>query len=68
MQMLLVVLSMGAFANLHKYARDPVLKSLVQLVVTDENFHHKFGRILTDKTIANLSPGERDWVENGAAK
>ena len=55
---------MGAFANLHKHARDPVLKRLVQLVMTDEAFHHKFGKIWVDKTIANLSPGERDWVEN----
>jgi hypothetical protein len=67
MQMLLEGLAMGAFANLHKHARDPVLKRLVQLVMTDEAFHHKFGKIWADKTIVNLSPDERDKVEDWAA-
>ena len=58
---------MGAFANLHKHARDPVLKRLVQLVMTDEAFHHKFGKIWADKTIVNLSSDERDKVEDWAA-
>ena len=67
MQMLLEGLAMGAFANLHKHARDPVLKRLVQLVMTDEAFHHKFGKIWADKTIVNLSSDERDKVEDWAA-
>ena len=66
MQMLLEGLAMGAFANLHKHARDPVLKRLVQLVMTDEAFHHKFGKIWADKTIVNLSSDERDKVEDWA--
>ena len=45
MQMLLEGLAMGAFANLHKHSRDPVLCRLEQLVMTDEAFHHKFGKI-----------------------
>ena len=45
MQMLLEGLVMGASANLHKHSRDTVLCRLVQLVMTDEAFHHKFGRI-----------------------
>ncbi|MEE3092703.1 MAG: hypothetical protein VX340_01205, partial [Pseudomonadota bacterium] len=52
MQMLLEGLAMGAFANLHKHSSDPVLCRLVQLVMTDEAFHHKFGKIWADKTIA----------------
>lgn len=68
MQMLLEGLAMGAFANLHKHARDPVLCRLVQLVMTDEAFHHKFGKIWAEKTIINLSPEERDLVEDWAAK
>ena len=54
---------MGAFANLQKYARDSVLKRLVQLVTTDEAFHHKFGKAWADKTIASLFLDERDRVE-----
>jgi hypothetical protein len=57
-------MGMGAFANLNKYVRDPVLKRLVQLVMTDEAFHHKFGKVWADKTIANLSLDERDRVED----
>jgi hypothetical protein len=56
-------MGMGAFANLHKYARDSVLKRLVQLVTTDEAFHHKFGKAWDDKTIASLFLDERDRVE-----
>ena len=68
MQMLLEGLAMGAFANLHKQSRDPVLCRLVQMVMTEESFHHKFGKVLADKTIANLSSAERDRVEDWAAE
>ncbi|MBO89016.1 MAG: DUF3066 domain-containing protein [Rickettsiales bacterium] len=68
MQMLLEGLAMGAFANLHKHSRDPVLRRLVQLVMTDEAFHHKFGKIWADKTITNLLPDERNRVEDWAAE
>ena len=68
MQMLLEGLAMGAFANLHKHTRDPLLKRLVQLVMTDEAFHHKFGKIWADKTIVNLSRDERERVEDWAAE
>jgi hypothetical protein len=67
MQMLLEGLAMGAFANLHKHTRDPLLRRLVQLVMTDEAFHHRFGRIWADRTIAKLSQSERDIVEDWAA-
>ena len=68
MQMLLEGLAMGAFANLHKHTRDPLLKRLTQLVMTDEAFHHRFGRIWADKTIARLSHEERNAVEDWAAQ
>lgn len=67
MQMLLEGLAMGAFANLHKHSRDPLLKRLVQLVMTDEAFHHRFGKIWADKTITRLSENERNIVEDWAA-
>jgi hypothetical protein len=68
MQMLLEGLAMGAFANLHAHARDPLLKRLVQLVMTDEAFHHKFGKIWADRTLPNLSPDEHERVEDWAAQ
>ena len=60
MQMLIEGLAMGAFASLYKEARDPLLRHLCQLVMTDEAFHHKFGKIWADRTIPFLSKGEHE--------
>ena len=68
MQMLIEGLAMGAFANFHSKTNDPLLKRLTQLVMTDEAFHHKFGKIWADKTIPKLSQEEHDIVEDWAAK
>ncbi|MBT3536010.1 MAG: ferritin-like domain-containing protein [Rhodospirillaceae bacterium] len=68
MQMLIEGLAMGAFANLHRHTNDPVLKRLTQLVMTDEAFHHKFGKIWADKTIPSLTPAEHETVEDWAAQ
>jgi hypothetical protein len=68
MQMLIEGLAMGAFANLHRHTNDPVLKRLTQLVMTDEAFHHKFGKIWADRTIPNLSQAEHETVEDWAAQ
>src|SRR5581483_2547677 len=62
MQMLVEGLAMGAFAHGFKHNRDPVAKKLFQLVMTDEAFHHKFGKIWADRTIPKLTPAERDPV------
>src|ERR1700733_11028241 len=67
MQMLVEGLAMGAFANGFKYNRDPVAKKLFQLVMTDEAFHHKFGKIWADRTVPELSEAERNVVEDWAA-
>ena len=45
MQMLVEGLAMGAFATFFNNIRDPLGKKLMQLVMTDEAFHHKFGKI-----------------------
>ncbi|QQS11574.1 MAG: ferritin-like domain-containing protein [Rhodospirillales bacterium] len=66
MQIMLEGLAMGAFADTHAYTRDPLLKRLVQLVMTDEAFHHKFGKIWADRTLPNLTPEEHDKVEDWA--
>ena len=67
MQMLVEGLAMGAFANGYKYNADPVAKRLFQLVMTDEAFHHKFGKIWADRTVPHMSQAERNVVEDWAA-
>jgi hypothetical protein len=57
---------MGAFTTLYKIARDPLLQRVCQLVMTDEAFHHKFGKIWAHGTVPNLGAGERDAVEDWA--
>src|SRR6201996_3396558 len=68
MQMLIEGLAMGAFAMLYQNGRDPLLRRLCQLVMTDEAFHHKFGKIWADRTIPKLSQDEREKVEDWAAQ
>ncbi len=68
MQMLVEGLAMGAFATIHSKTSDPMLRRLVQLVMTDEAFHHKFGKIWADRTIGNLSEEEHHLVEDWAAR
>jgi hypothetical protein len=67
MQMLVEGLAMGAFAHGYKFNRDPLARRLFQLVMTDEAFHHKFGKIWADRTVPHLSQAERDQVEDWTA-
>jgi hypothetical protein len=67
MQMLVEGLAMGAFASLFNSINDPVGKKLLQLVMTDEAFHHKFGKIWADRTVPKLSPEEHAIIEDWAA-
>jgi len=66
MQMLVEGLAMGAFATFYKESRDPLLRQLMQLVMTDEAFHHKFGKIWADRTIPHLSKEEHILIEDWA--
>lgn len=59
---------MGAFATLYQKSNDPLLVRLCQLVMTDEAFHHKFGKIWADRTIPSLSQEEHNLVEDWAAQ
>jgi hypothetical protein len=68
MQMLIEGLAMGAFATLHARTEDPLLRRLVQLVMTDEAFHHKFGRIWAERTVPKLTEDEHEKVEDWAAR
>ncbi len=66
MQMLVEGLAMGAFATLYSRSHDPLLRRLTQLVMTDEAFHHKFGKIWADRTMPALSDEEHEIVETWA--
>jgi hypothetical protein len=66
MQLMVEGLAMGAFAMNYNYGRDPVLVKLSQLVMTDEAFHHKFGKIWANRTIPNLPEEERVQIEDWA--
>src|SRR5579885_180763 len=68
MQMLVEGLAMGAFATLYQRSTDPLLVKLCQLVMTDEAFHHKFGKIWADRTIPKLTAEEHNIVEDWAAQ
>lgn len=68
MQMLIEGLAMGAFATFHSKTLDPLLQRTVQMVMTDEAFHHKFGKIWADRTVPKLSEDEHEKVELWAAQ
>ena len=68
MQMLIEGLAMGAFATVHSKTSDPLLRRLVQMVMTDEAFHHKFGKIWADRTVPKLTEAEHEKVEQWAAQ
>jgi hypothetical protein len=67
MQMLVEGLAMGAFATFFNNINDPLGKKLMQLVMTDEAFHHKFGKIWADRTIPHLTEKEHEIIEMWAA-
>jgi hypothetical protein len=67
MQMLVEGLAMGAFATFYQKLNDPLGRKLMQLVMTDEAFHHKFGKIWADRTVPKLTPEEHAIVEDWAA-
>jgi hypothetical protein len=68
MQMLIEGLAMGAFATFHSKTNDATLRRLIQLVMSDEAFHHRFGKIWADRTVPKLSAEEHEKVEDWAAK
>jgi hypothetical protein len=67
MQMLVEGLAMGAFATGYRHNRDPLARKLFQLVMTDEAFHHKFGKIWAQRTVPQLTEAERNVMEDWAA-
>ena len=68
MQMLIEGLAMGAFATLQRETNDPMLRRLIHFTMSDEAFHHKFGKIWADRTIPQLNEEEHEHVELWAAE
>jgi hypothetical protein len=68
MQMLIEGLAMGAFATLQRETHDPMLRRLIHFTMSDEAFHHKFGKIWADRTIPQLNEEEHEHVELWAAE
>jgi hypothetical protein len=68
MQMLVEGVAMGAFATLFKVSNDALLRRVCQLVMTDEAFHHRFGKIWARDTMPKLSPAEHEAVEDWAVE
>jgi hypothetical protein len=68
MQMLIEGLAMGAFATLNMQTNDPLLRRMIQFVMSDEAFHHKFGKIWADRTVPQLTEQEHEEVELWAAE
>lgn len=68
MQMLIEGLAMGAFATIHSRTHDPLLRRIIQLTMSDEAFHHRFGKIWAERTIPRLTPEEHEQVEDWAAE
>ncbi|MFT6509221.1 MAG: hypothetical protein ACJAVO_001371 [Parvibaculaceae bacterium] len=66
MQLLVEGLAMGAFATFYNKGRDPLIVQLSQLAMTDEAFHHKFGKIWADRTIPKLDAEEHAKIEDWA--
>ena len=66
MQVLVEGLAMGFMAQLYKRANDPVLVRLAQLVMTDETFHHKAGKLWAEYALPDLSVDDRNDAEDWA--
>ena len=66
MQILVEGLAMGFMASLYKNSNDPVLSRLAQLVMTDETFHHKAGKIWSTYGLPELTQSERNDAEDWA--
>jgi hypothetical protein len=68
MQMLIEGLAMGAFATIQRETNDPLLRRLIHFTMSDEAFHHKFGKIWADRTVPKLDEEEHEHVETWAAE
>jgi hypothetical protein len=63
MQVMVEGLAMGSLGGLYRTLLDPLGKRLVQLVMTDEATHHRFGKLWAEQTMPNLVASERRSLE-----
>ena len=68
MQLLIEGLAVGVFKIFGKYAVDPVLKRLLQLVLIDESHHHQFGKTWAEYEVGDLDPSVRNELEDWTVK
>ena len=66
MQILVEGLAMGFMASLYGKSNDPVLVRLAQLVMTDEVFHHKAGKLWATYGLPDLTEEEKTDAEDWA--
>ena len=66
MQMVIEGIAMGAFSQMFVSSSDPVLRRLCQLTLTDEAFHHRFGKMWAKEAIPALSEEDFNIVEDFA--
>jgi hypothetical protein len=67
MQIMIEGLALGTFSAMHGATADPVLARLLRLIMTDEAYHHKFGKIWGLETIPTLNEEQHRQVESWAA-
>lgn len=60
MNMIIEGLALGAFNNMYKQTREPLLKSITFNVMRDESRHVSFGHVYLTPTIAALHPDDRE--------
>lgn len=63
MQLVVEGLAMGMMASLHTNTNDPILARLSQLVMSDEAFHHKAGRIWSKVDLPSFTDEEKEKAE-----
>jgi hypothetical protein len=68
MQILVEGLALGAFAFIQRNTVDPLLRRLSELLITDESFHHRFGKIWASRAIPEVSASEREEIEDFAVR
>jgi hypothetical protein len=67
MQIMIEGLALGTFSAMVGVTGDPVLARLLRLIMTDEAYHHRFGKIWGMETIPTLSEEQHRQVEDWAA-
>jgi len=60
MNMIIEGLALGAFNNMYKQTREPLLKSITFNVMRDESRHVSFGHVYLTPTVAALHADERE--------